>query len=158
VSEADGQPDIDNISILVFSVGGVRFGVEASQITAIDQERISVEDELIRLGTLLGLSESTDNNAGVLLELRHESITKRLLLVDKIEDIIEIPLTDIQLLPAVIAERLLGRGIWGVIQKGDKILILLDIHRVLKILKNMDLSNVESTASTNIQASQEDII
>ena len=155
MSEADGQLEIDNVGILVFSVDGVRFGTESGQIAAIDPERTGVGFKIIKLNALLGLADGTDKDAGVLLELRQECSTNRLLLVDKIEDILEIPLSEIQLLPEVIAERVLQRGIWGVIQQGDNILLLIDFNR---LLKNIDSSSSEKTASTNIQASQEDTI
>lgn len=155
MSKADGQLEIDNVGILVFSVGGVSFGVESSQIAAIDPGRTGGGFKIIKLNALLGLADGSDNDAGVVLEFRQECSTNRLLLVDKIEDIFEIPLSDIQLLPEVIAERVLQRGIWGVIQQGNNILLLIDINR---LLKNMDSSSSEKTVSMQIQISQEDIL
>lgn len=121
----------NNISILVFSVGGVRFGVESSQIVSIDPDRTNAGFSIYSLDSILGLAEGDDNSNPVALEFWQRDNKRSLVLVDCVEDMFVIPQSDIRLLPKVIAERVQQTGIWGVVQRDDNIIILLELSVVL---------------------------
>lgn len=130
-----GEFALDAINVLLFSVGGFRFGVESMQIIAIDSARGDNETRIVNLDSLLGLTNASRDDDTVFLEFHQAGGESCLFLVDIVEDIIEVSLSEVKLLPKIIADRLSSKGVWGAVQRGENIVILLDFNC---LLKNMD--------------------
>ncbi len=115
------------LNLLLFSVGGVRFGVDAAQIsgtTALaddDDEKPVSLDELLEFGDRPALCREP-----VVLDAASAAGGRLRVVVDGMEDIVAVDAAEIVPLPPAVESRLLDKGIWGVLPRGEQMILLLD--------------------------------
>lgn len=129
----DGS-EANAITILVFSVSGIGFAVEASHVTVLQADSFTEDTIFISLAEKLGLSDSPRDftEADVVLQFTNDAVHgEALFRIDTLDDMLEIPVSSIQLFPKVIAERTIGKGMWAIFNHHGKLLILVDFTRIL---------------------------
>jgi hypothetical protein len=125
--------EILRLDLLLFSVCGVHFGVDAGQVTGIAaydgeqaedlfwfHEEMGYGDKMVRYHSPTTLTIRT----GVGLPYR--------VIIDSMEDIAEFSQHDISLFPALMEPFALQKGMWGILARRGTMVLLLDFLRLFK--------------------------
>jgi len=150
MSTAGRALDSFGLNLLLFSVGGVSFGVDAEQVE----------------GTLAWQGEGSDGQVWFHRELDYpdDTVTYRLpsvikvrttdgrdyrVIIDMMEDVAGIVSGDIHPFPSLVEPFALRKGMWGIVVKGDRMILLVDFKRLLRERKGAD-ALVEVTGNDDI--------
>ena len=128
---------IDNtdilLDLLLFSVCGVHFGVDAEQVTGIEVYDGDQADDLY------WFHEELDYGAGattyitpMVVSIRTGGVKPYRVIIDSMEDIAEFSVSDIQLFPALLSNFALKRGLWGILPLQGRMILLVDFMLLLK--------------------------
>lgn len=131
-----------SITFLVFSVCGVRFAAEASQIAVINLELMDCKKPfIIKLNDILGLDVKQHAVEYTALELKATDTDEcTVIMVDTLDDMLEIQISSINLFPLLIREHALRHGMWGIVDHLGNTIILMDFNY---IRGNRDASGLE---------------
>ena len=123
---------IQEIEVLIFSVMGLKLGVETAQVKGIlEMEQASGMDlpvsnihDLIKIS-----SEPVVYKSPKVLLIKHGSSSFGIV-VDRLEEIETVRLDRIQLMPVLI-ERCTGtKAIWGSVVDGEEVILLIDFYKL----------------------------
>ena len=125
-------PAAAELNLLVFSVGGVRFGCDAEQAEAVAGYR-GEEENLFWLHEELGYGgRPVHYRAPSVVTVKTEDARSYRVIIDQMEELIGISADDIAPLPRLMERSALGRGIWGVVERQGRMILLLDFQRFLR--------------------------
>jgi len=123
--------EANGLNLLLFSTGGIRFGVDAAQIAG----TAAVTDDAEKPAWLHELLDFGDRpvvyREPVILDLGTDGAGRRRVVVDAMEDIITVAVDEILPLPAPVELHVLGKGLWGVLPKGGRMILLMDFRLLL---------------------------
>lgn len=119
------------LNLLLFSLGGVRFALDAEQVAGIAAYQEDEGEELFWLHQELGYKEKTVayRSPAVITLATPGSPTR--LVVDSLEDFAEFALHELKLLPPLLEPLTLKRGIWAVLPGHGRLILLLDGLKLL---------------------------
>lgn len=120
------------LKLLLFAVGGVHFGLFAEQVVKVTAYRGEQSDHLLWFHRELGfLTQEMAYGAPSVVAIRMPDGQLYNLVIDAMEDIVTCRYDDIHLLPALVEPFALRSGIWGVLPRHGKLVLLVDILRLL---------------------------
>ncbi|MBK5275138.1 MAG: chemotaxis protein CheW [Desulfuromonadales bacterium] len=119
------------LRLVVFTVGDVSFGADAEQITAMSDYSPDTEtgDVVLLAERLVCRGQARDISPATILVVKGNNCFCRVA-VDRVEEIIEIGNNVIRPLPTLIQPFTVGSGIWGVVSRDKKMILLIDLKRV----------------------------
>jgi hypothetical protein len=121
------------VNLLFFSACGVRFAVDADQVAGTAAFEEESEEGPPRLFTVMGCGDqSVDKRGATMLTIKSNNLEPFRLVVDVLEDMAGISVGDIRSLPPLIEPFALQRGMWGVIVRDGKLVLLMDFQRLMK--------------------------
>ncbi len=121
-------PSREDVDLVLFQVGGVRFGAQAAEVlSALPVEAAGTAD-LLWLHDSLGLRKDIAYRDPVALELRGETTR---VVVDGLENLVRRPLSTFRPLPALIQTKALENGFWAALPDESGMVLLVDFHRLV---------------------------
>ncbi|NVN93320.1 MAG: hypothetical protein HXX11_22370 [Desulfuromonadales bacterium] len=121
-----------DITLLFFSAGGVRFAVDADQVTRSVTISVEPNDGVPRLLTLMGCDDRLiDHHNSIMLNVKSNDSKPYRIIVDVLEDMAEISTAHIHPFPPLVESFALQRGMWGVIERDGGLVLLLDFERLM---------------------------
>ena len=128
------------LNLLLFTVGGVCFGIEANQVEEMAAYRAEEENDLFRLHELLNYGyDSITYSSPTILTIRTGGFRNFRIIIDSMEDIAEFSQNDIQPFPALLEPFTLRKGMWGILLLDGKMVLLLDFQRLARSLEKQDV-------------------
>lgn len=123
--------DFDEIrlNLIMFSVGGVLFGVDAGLVAEITGFNDDEVEGSVWFHDALGYScAPPDYLAPVIVSIRTEGSRQFNVIIDAMEDIVEISVTDIRPFPPLLEQVVRSKGLWGVVERCGRLVLLVDFH------------------------------
>jgi chemotaxis signal transduction protein len=121
------------LKLLLFSVGGVRFGCDAEQAEKVATYGGQAADDLFWFHQELGYGGvSVVYRAPSIVTVRTEDARSYRVIIDMMEEFIEVTADDICPFPRFMEPFFLRKGMWGVVQRGGGMILLLDFQRFLR--------------------------
>ncbi len=122
------------LNLLLFTVGGVCFAVDAEQVDGMSGYQTGESGNLLWFHELLGFGyrDVTYREPAVLAIKTVESGSCRVI-IDNMEDIAEYSVSDIVPLPALLEPFAVRNGIWGVLKRDSVLTLLVDFHRIANL-------------------------
>lgn len=118
------------LTLLLFSVGGVSFAVDADQIESMRDYGAGDTDDLLWFHDLLGFGDrEVCYRTPTVLSLKSADPHRRQVVIDAMEDIAEYGMEVLAPLPALLEPFGAARGIWGVLKRDTGLTILVDLYR-----------------------------
>ncbi|MCX9083899.1 MAG: chemotaxis protein CheW [Candidatus Methanoperedens sp.] len=155
----------DELQLVVFKIGSEEFGVEIMNvqeiirminITKIPQASshlrgiINLRGKIIvviNLDVVMGMkSREQDDNTRIIVVDIGENIVG--FIVDSVSEVIRLPKNNVEPAPGVIANKIGTEYIHGVGKIKDRLLILLDLNRMLSVNELQNLNSISSEAAT----------
>ena len=116
------------LNLLLFSVQGVRFGIEAEQALETALYRGEEAEDLFWLHELLQYrSPVPPYLAPAVVTVGARQGARRRVIIDSMEEIAEYAISDMRPLPAACEKLCLRNGIWGVLPRQGELTLLLDL-------------------------------
>ncbi|MBJ6727136.1 CheW domain-containing protein [Geomesophilobacter sediminis] len=125
--------DLPFLNLLLFQAAGVSFAADLEQIARMrDLAEEPDRAELHWFHEEIGMEsvEPAQYGAPTVLTLRSDAAAPFRIVVDAMEDIVEVPIGDIQPFPPLVAGRALENGLWGVIPRNGIMILLVDLERL----------------------------
>jgi chemotaxis signal transduction protein len=127
------DPGDTKLNLLLFSVSGVHFGVDAEQVAEIaDYDGENSED-------LFWFHEELEYGAMAVRYASPTTISIRTgdehsyrVIIDSMEDIAEFSLNGFHLFPALLKPFVVRKGLWGILTRNGKMVLLVDFQLLLK--------------------------
>lgn len=139
-----------SLNLLLFSVAGVTFGVDAEQVEDIFPCRGEVSEDLCWFQRELGHGDAPPlYEAPVVLAVRGRDETDSWVLIDRLEDVTGIAAGDIRPFPPLVEPFALRKGLWGIVVKGDRMVLLVDFQRLLRERRDVN-AHLEVTSNDDI--------
>jgi hypothetical protein len=121
-----------SLHLFLFSAGGVSFAIAAEQALKIAPYSGGGEG-LFWFHEVLGFGgESVSYQAPTVVTIRKSGAGSCRVVVDLLEDIAEFSLNDIRAFPALLEPFTLQHGMWGILLRNDRMVLLVDIQRLLE--------------------------
>ena len=118
------------LNLLLFSVGGVFFGVDADQVGAVTAYQGGMQENMQWFHDVMGYGNQTVvYKCPTVITIKTAPYQ---MIIDSMEDIAEFSVNEIHLLPRLLESFAIKRGIWGVILRDKRITLLLDLMRLPK--------------------------
>lgn len=138
------------LNLLLFSVGGVFFGVDAEQVDGTFSCQGEEADDLFWFHRELGYGDDTIvYDAPAILSIKTGDSTSYRVIIDQMEDVTGISTADIYPFPSLVEPFALRKGMWGIMVKDDRLILLVDFFRLLKERVIVD-AKVEVTNNDDI--------
>lgn len=123
----------DSLTLLLFTVGSVCFGIDADQVAEIAAYDGELADNLFWIHEELDFGPATPvYRTPTVVTVRTGGGQPYRVIIDNMEDISEFRLNDIQPFPPLVEDFVLRRGMWGLIARNRRVVLLLDLLRLLK--------------------------
>lgn len=123
--EAPVESDLD---LILFRVGGVRYGADAAQVVSATALRGKEPADARWFHDAMGYPDAEVSYANpVVLSLRTVSTA---LIIDGLEDLVRVPISDMRPLPTLLEPMAHGRGVWAVATWNKSLILLVDLLRV----------------------------
>jgi hypothetical protein len=124
------------LNLLLFTVGGVAFGCDADQAASIAACREEQASDLFWFHEELGFRGApVSYREPTTVTVRTGGQSYRVI-IDALDEIVEFGRSDLQPLPALLEPFALRKGIWAVVRRKDKLVLLVDF---LLLLRNKGL-------------------
>ncbi|MHB8122921.1 MAG: hypothetical protein ACYDG4_12285 [Desulfuromonadaceae bacterium] len=121
------------LNLLLFSVGGVHFGMDAEVAAAIAEYQGEEAEDLFWFHEEIGYGGAMPvYSTPTIVTIRGEDSQSYRVIIDKMEDIAEISSVDIQPLPLLVEPLALRKGMWGVTVREGHMVLLMDFTRLLR--------------------------
>jgi len=121
------------LNLLLFSVCGVHFGVDAEQVAEIAEYDGQQADNLFWFHEELEYGAATVRYASpTTISIRTGAAPLYRVIIDAMEDIAECSLKDLQLFPALLEPFVVPRGLWGILPRKGNMVLLVDFQLLLK--------------------------
>ena len=122
-----------SLNLLLFSVGGVSFGVDADQVAGISEYRGDDGEDLLWFHEELDYGGSVVSyHSPTVITIRSEAEVPYRVIIDSMEDITEFRQDEITVFPALLEPFVLRSGMWGILPRPGKMVLLLDFQLLLK--------------------------
>jgi hypothetical protein len=125
------------LNLLLFTVGGLRFGCDADQASAIASHQGEAAEDLHWFHEEMGFGRAAAYRAPMAVTVKSAAKPYRVI-IDSLDQIAEFSSRRIRLLPALIEPLALRKGIWGILVDQGQIVLLVDFLLLLKH-KNSEL-------------------
>jgi purine-binding chemotaxis protein CheW len=154
----------DELQLVVFNIGSEEFGVEImnvqeiirmTNITKIPQASSYVKGIInlrgkiivvINLDVIMGMtSKEQDENTRIIVADIGDTVMG--FIVDSVSEVIRLPESSVEAAPAVIANKIGTEYVRGVGKMEDRLLILLDLDRILSSNQFHNVSTITSEAA-----------
>ncbi len=113
------------LNLLLFSVGGVYFGVDADQVDAMTAYQGEMQENTPWFHEVMGYGNQTVTyKCPTVITVKTADYQ---MIIDSMEDIAEFSADDIRLLPPIVESFAVKRGIWGVLLRRKRMTLLLDL-------------------------------
>jgi hypothetical protein len=117
------------LPVLLFSVGGVHYGVSADQIASVAAMDTPADPRARWLHQEMGYQARPDYRAPAALSVRAARGVRLQVVIDAVEDIFEFGAEHFRPLPPLVASRAAARGLWGAILRQGRVYLLVDFTR-----------------------------
>jgi len=132
------------LDLLLFSVCGVHFGVDAGQVTGIAAYDGEQADDLFWFHELLEYGDASCTYfSPTVITIRTGGVLSCRMIIDRMEDIADFSQEDIRLFPLLLEPFALRNGLWGILTRGGRMVLLVDFKRLSKS-KCLDVTDGES--------------
>lgn len=122
------------LNLLLFSVGGVSFAVDAEQVEAMAAYLPEESGTLFRFHELAGFgNRQVSYRMPTVLSLKSSEPGGCRVLVDAMEDIAEYGVDAISPLPALLEPFAFRHGLWGVLKRDNGLTMLVDFQRIASL-------------------------
>lgn len=123
----------DYLNLLLFSVAGVSFGIDADQVSGVAAYNGETGKDLFWFHEELGYGGlPVTYYSPTVVSIRYEGEVPYRVIIDSMEDIAEFGHDEIKPFPALLEPLVLCRGIWGVLPANGRMILLLDFERLLR--------------------------
>ncbi len=141
------MPDQDaSMNLLIFSANEKRFGLDTEQIAEIielrDEEgpneissgshHISYKGEevpVVVLAEKIGMKGPFTHTAPKIVLARTDGAQMGFL-IGNLEEVVSVTADDIELLPELVERTGAGAGVWGIVKREDRLIVLIDLTEV----------------------------
>ncbi len=121
------------LDLLLFSACGVHFGIDAAQVAGIANYDGEQSDDLFWFHDELGFGAGNSVYfSPTVVTIRTDDIRPYRVIIDTMEDIAEFSQNDISLFPALLEPFTIRRGVWGILPRNGRMVLLVDFIRLLK--------------------------
>lgn len=121
------------INLLLFSVGGVFFGIDADQVAEIAAYTGEKGEDLFWFHEEMGYgNEKFSYHSPTVITIRVNGISLYQVIIDAMEDVAEFNSNDIRIFPALLEPFSLLKGMWGILPWHGNMVLLVDFHRLGK--------------------------
>ncbi len=150
MSDAENTLDSLELDLLLFSVEGVSFGVDAEQVEGILSWQGGGADGLAWFHRELGYAGDTITyRAPSVLKIRTEDARNYLVIIDMLQDVTRVVAGDIHPFPSLVEPYALHKGMWGIVVKDGRMILLVDFQRLMRERMTVD-THAEMTGDDNI--------
>jgi len=119
------------LELLLFSLCGVHFGTDAGQVAGIELYAGEQSDDLFWFHEEIGYGDRPVRySSPVVVTFRNESRYR--LIIDSMEEITVFSHNDIRLFPDLLEPFTLRKGLWGILPRNGRMVLLVDFQRLLK--------------------------
>lgn len=119
------------LNLLLFTVGGVCFAVDAEQVECMTGYLPEESGDLFRFHELAGFGgREVTYRTPTVLSLKSSEPGGCRVLVDAMEDIAEYGVDDIAPLPVLLEPFAFRHGLWGVLKRDNGLAMLVDFQRI----------------------------
>lgn len=119
------------LNLFLFSVGGVHFAVDAEQATSMAPYAGEEAPDLFWAHKELGFGDKpVSYRSPTVVTIRTPDTRQYRVIIDTLEDIAEIDRNDIRLFPKLLEPVALRNGMWGIVVKDDRMILLVDFNRL----------------------------
>ncbi len=119
------------LNLLLFSVAGVSFAVDLEQIDGMAEHAGELPDDLHWFHDELGFAcQAMTYRLPTVLSIKTGSGTPYRVIIDNMEEIAEFSFSSITPFPDLLESHLLSRGLWGVLLRAGKMVLLVDFQRI----------------------------
>ena len=133
MSDFDGSLISEALHLLLFSVGGICFGVDTGQVAEIaDFEGEICEDVFWFHEEMSYAGKMVTYQSPVIVTIKTGTASSYRVIIDSMEDIAEFSQSDICLFPPMIEQFVLRKGLWGLLPRQERLVLLLDFQRLLR--------------------------
>lgn len=122
------------LNLLLFSVGGVCFAVDAEQVDGMSGYAAEESDSLLWFHEMLGFGDrEVRYRAPTVLSVKTVACRTCQVVIDNMEDIAEYSVHDLAPLPALLEPFAIRNGIWGVLKRDTALTMMVDFHRIANL-------------------------
>lgn len=119
------------LNLLLFTVGGICFAVDAEQVAGMAGYLPEESGNLFRFHELAGFGDrEVSYRAPTVLSLKTAVPEGCRVLIDAMEDIAEYGVNDMCPLPALLEPFAVRHGLWGVLKRDSGLTMLVDFQRI----------------------------
>ncbi|MDA8412535.1 MAG: hypothetical protein M0023_01990 [Desulfobacteraceae bacterium] len=117
------------LNLLLFSVGGLHFGVEAEQIVEVADYDGEQSDDLLWFHEELEYDAPVNGyTSPAVISTRTADGQPYRIIIDVMEDVVEFSLNDLHLFPALVEPFVMRRGLWGILLRNGIMVLLVDFQ------------------------------
>jgi len=140
---------VSELKFIFFEVGRAYFGIDAEQILGMSAFSGSTSEHLLWFHQLIDFGAATISyRQPIVMALKNtggpQSLGTAGVIIDAMEEIAEVSLQEIQPFPRLLAPLLLNQGMWAVLPRRNKMVILLDFN-LLPCFRTPGCSDLTST-------------
>lgn len=126
-------PEEMELNLLLFSVGGVQFGVDAGQVAEMHAYGGEREEDLFWFHEEIPLGDHGGTyRSPTVISIRTTDDRPYRVIIDLMEDIGTFGPGDIRLFPALVEPFVRQNGMWGILPRDGKLVLLVDFTRLTK--------------------------
>lgn len=119
------------LNLLLFSVGGLHFGVEAEQVVDVADYDGELSDDLFWFHEELDyVTPVSGYSRPTVISIRTVGQLPYRIIVDLLEDVVEFSLKDLHLFPAHLEPFVMRGGLWGLLLRNGIMVLLVDFQRL----------------------------
>ncbi|MFH0730180.1 MAG: hypothetical protein V2B19_28025 [Pseudomonadota bacterium] len=121
------------LNLLLFSLSGVRFGVDVAQIEEMSAYDGKEAGDFFRFHEALGMGgKGVNYGTPTVLTIRTEDARKTRVMIDGPEDLIHVQIDELRPFPRIMAPFTLPKGMWAVVLRGERKILLIDFLYLLR--------------------------
>lgn len=118
------------LNLLLFSVGGVRFGMDSELASGVTEYSGEQDGDLFWFHDELGYGCDTPvYRAPSVVTVRTADARPYRVIIDALEDVAEISAMDIRPFPVLLEAAALRKGLWGILLQNGSMVLLVDFKR-----------------------------
>lgn len=122
------------LNLLLFTVGGVCFAVDAEQVDGMSEYPAEESDSLLWFHELLGFGDrEVIYRTPTVLSVKTVECRTCRVVIDNMEDIAEYSVHDLAPLPTLLEPFAVRNGIWGVLKRDNTLTMMVDFHRIANL-------------------------
>jgi len=133
MSDLDESLICETFHLLLFSVGGICFGIDTGQVAEIAVYNGEVREDLFWFHEEMGYAgKMVTYQSPVIVTIQTGTVSPYRVIIDSMEDIAEFSQSDISLFPSMLEPFVLRKGLWGLLVRQERLVLLLDFQRLLR--------------------------